>query len=137
MGDLVDVIPGAVITSERQNDINDYIANGIHGITTLSVTASGSITGAGYNYAKVAKTATYTATVNDDLMICNSTTAFTIDLPAASGTGKRFAVKNINTGTVTVDGDSTDTIDGLTTQTVAQWQCIEVMDYVANKWVIV
>jgi Ca2+-binding RTX toxin-like protein len=137
MGDLVDVIPGAVITSERQNDINDYIAQGTHGINTLSVVSAQSITGAGYNYAKTVQTSTYVALVTDDLIICNSSIAFTVTLPVASGTGKRFAIKNINTGVITVDGNSNDTIDGLANQTVAQWQCIEVVDYVANKWVIV
>ena len=85
----------------------------------------------------VVKTSTYTATTDDDVIICNSTTAFTINLPSATGSGRRFIIKNINTGTVTVDGNSSDTIDGITTQTLGQYDSIQIVDYLANTWEIV
>ena len=59
----------------------------------------------------VTKTGNYTATTSDDVILCNGT--FTITLYTASGnTGKVLHIKNIGTGTTTVDGHSTETMDG-------------------------
>jgi len=85
----------------------------------------------------VIATATYTATVNDDLIVCNRTTAMTINLPAATGTGKRYSIANVNTGAVTVDGLLSETINGDTTQLVDQWACMDIIDYALGKWVII
>ena len=41
MGDLVDVLPKDLITSQRQNDINDYIEDGTHKVNTLSLDIGG------------------------------------------------------------------------------------------------
>ena len=77
-----------------------------------------------------------TIAVTDDILNCNKATAMTVNLPAASGSGRVLMIKNINTGVVTVDGDSGDTIDGETTQTLSQWESINVIDYAANAWII-
>ena len=56
-------------------------------------------------------------------VVCDSTSAFTVTLPAASGnTGREYRVKNINTGTVTVNVTSNGTIDNATSFTLGQWQ---------------
>ena len=39
MGQLLDVSSGDLITAQRQNDINDYIEQGTHAITTLALDA--------------------------------------------------------------------------------------------------
>jgi hypothetical protein len=83
------------------------------------------------------KTDSYLLTTDDDLVVCNKTTAMTITLPVAVGRGKVFVIKSINTGTVTIDGDTDDTIDGEATQHITQWESVTVVDYVANKWVII
>jgi hypothetical protein len=44
MASLVDVSPGDIVTSARQNDINDYIQDGTHKINTLSVDIGGTET---------------------------------------------------------------------------------------------
>lgn len=66
-----------------------------------------------------AKTGAYTATADDDLLLCNATSAaFTVTLPAASGlTGKSLIIKKTDSSAnaVTVDGNSSETIDGYTT----------------------
>jgi hypothetical protein len=82
------------------------------------------------------KTTTYVLTAADENIICNSTTAFTVTLPSATGSGRRYKIKNINTGTITIDGDSSDTIDGSTTVNLIQWEAVQLVDYVANKWII-
>ena len=82
------------------------------------------------------KTDTYLLTAADDLVVCNKTSAMTINLPAATGSGKVFVIKNINTGTVTVDGNSDDTVEDETAQELLQWDSMTIVDYVANKWII-
>lgn len=61
---------------------------------------------------------TYTATVTDGLILCTGT--FTVTLPAAAtaGEGHVLHIKNVSTGTITVDGNGAETIDGATTTTI-------------------
>lgn len=87
--------------------------------------------------ATTTKTTTYTASATDDVIVCNSASNFTINLPVANGSGKVFYIKNINTNTVTVDGNTTDTIDGELTQSVVAPNCMCIQDYAANKWIII
>ena len=83
----------------------------------------------------VTVTDTYAVLVTDDTVVCNKATAFTVTLPAAV-VRQRFHIKNINTGTVTLEGDSAETIDGAANQAVVQWESITVQCYEAGKWVI-
>ncbi len=62
-------------------------------------------------------TDTYTVLLSDHIIICNKATAMTVNLPAATGSGRQYSISNVGAGMVTIDGDSSDTIDGLTTQT--------------------
>lgn len=75
----------------------------------------------------VAKTGAYTATAQDDVILCNGT--FTVTLPTAVGiVGKVYHIKNNGVGTVTVDGDSSETIDGTTTKALSsQYDSISVV----------
>jgi hypothetical protein len=82
-------------------------------------------------------TSAYDIAITDELIICNSSIAFTVTLPVAAASGRKLFIKNINTGAITVDGNGSDTIDGETTQTVYQWECMQIVDYEANKWVII
>ena len=67
----------------------------------------------------VTKTAAYTATLNDKVILCDATTAaFTITLPTAVGnTDKVFIIKKIDVSAnaITVDGNAAETIDGALT----------------------
>jgi hypothetical protein len=50
------------------------------------------------------------------VVLCNSASPFTVNLPAAaSNTGRVYLIKNINTGTATIDPNSSETIDGAST----------------------
>jgi hypothetical protein len=80
-------------------------------------------------------TDTYTVLASDDTVICNKATAFTVTLPTAT-VGQRFNIKNIGAGTVTVDGASTDTIDGVLTFALAQWEGMQIQCRLANTWII-
>lgn len=86
----------------------------------------------------VAKTAAYTATATDDVITCGAgNETFTIDLPAVSE-GKTYYIKNVGTGVITVDADTTGstTIDGDTTQTVNQYECLQVISDASVYWAI-
>lgn len=105
--------------------------------TTITLTADTiDITG-GVQLTTTTKTADYVATVADHVIVCNKATAMTITLPAATGSGQWFVISSIGAGAVTVDGNSSDTINGLTTQTIGQYDAMQVVDYAANAWVII
>lgn len=82
-----------------------------------------------HTFKIVTKTADYTATDYDTVILCDaSAAAFTVTLPpAADRTGKVFEVKKIDAtaNTVTIDGDGSETIDGGTTAVItSQYESI-------------
>ena len=83
------------------------------------------------------KTADYLISASDYFVICNKATAMTITLPAASGSGKSYMIKSIGVGKVTLDANSAETIDGELTQTLNQWDCINIVDYASGAWLII
>jgi len=82
----------------------------------------------------VSVTTTYAIGSKDEVVVCSNTTPFTVTLPAATGTGHRLDVKNINTGSITLEGNLSETIDGELNQTVDQWENITVVDYATGTW---
>lgn len=70
------------------------------------------------------------------VIITNKTTAITVTLPAATGTGRVLTVKNINLGVCTVEGNGTETIDGNLNVTLNQWDSVTVLDYATGKWIV-
>ncbi len=85
----------------------------------------------------VSKSADYTATIDDYCILVNATA--TITLPTAVGiSGRMYTIKNIASGiTVTVDANSTETIDGALTQVItAQWTSITIISDNANWYII-
>lgn len=81
-------------------------------------------------------TAATTLGADDELVLCNGT--FTVTLPpAASSKGKIYVIKNIGSGTITIDGDGSETIDGATTQSLsAQYDFIAIASN-GTEWLIV
>ena len=74
----------------------------------------------------VAKTAAYTATAIDDVITCGAgNETFTVDLPVPVSK-KVYYIKNVGTGLITVDADTTGstTIDGQNTQQVVQYDTL-------------
>jgi len=72
------------------------------------------------------RSASYTATKNDDTILCSASGAsMTITLPPVSGLiGARLTIKKIDSSanTVTIDGNSAETIDGAATKVLStQW----------------
>ncbi len=90
----------------------------------LSTNGSGSLSWAsapGGTPTVLSKSANYTVSTGDGsilLILCTNT--ITITLYAASGnSGKVINVKNNGTGTITVDANASETIDGALTQTLS------------------
>ena len=87
----------------------------------------------------VTKTGTYTATTSDHTITCGAgNETFTITLPAVSGvTGLILNIKNVGTGTITIDGASSETIDGATTQVIStQYDSITIQCNGTEWWII-
>ena len=78
----------------------------------------------------------YAVQTSDYYVVCNNGTAITVSLPAASGSGRIISIKNIGAGNATIDGNSSDTVDGDLTQTLYQWEAINVIDYANNNWMV-
>jgi hypothetical protein len=84
----------------------------------------------------VAETANYAVQPSDYQIECTANT-FTVTLPTAVGvTGQEYSIKNSGTGTITVATNSAQTIDGNLTQTLMQWDNLQVMSNGAN-WMVI
>jgi hypothetical protein len=104
---------------------------------TDQLQVNGSIQGTGFDQAYTARTTTYTAATTDYFIDCTSGT-FTVNLFTAVGnTGRILIIKNSGTGTITVDPNGSQTIDGATTQSLAtQWSRVHIISDGAN-WKII
>lgn len=90
--------------------------------------------------AIVSKTAAYTATATDDVILGDASGgAFTVTLPTAVGIpGKRYTIKRTSSSNnVTVDGDGSETIDGATTKALATQYAAIVVVSDGTGWHIV
>ena len=74
----------------------------------------------------------YQALITDDIIVANGT--LTITLPALANTTKQVAIKEI-VGTLTIDGDGSETIEGSLTKTLTTGQSI-VLVPTSTGWVI-
>ena len=107
-----------------------------------SVTLSNSyFRAAGFHKAIVTKTAAYTATLFDDIIICDATGgAFSITLPvAATASGKVYHIKKIDVSAnaVTIDGDGAETIDDSATLILtSQYDAAQIVCDGSEWWII-
>ncbi len=102
-------VAGAVLTAAELNthmrDNLNHLFDSIDDVGTL------------FNIAS--KTAAYTATTADTVLLCDASSgAFTLTLPAASGNaGLYYLIKKIDSSAnaITIDANGSETIDGATT----------------------
>jgi hypothetical protein len=107
-----------------------------NGILVIQTYPDGGLKTSGGRIAKIKTvTDTYNVLSDDYTVICNKSTSFTVTLPVAV-IGQIFNIKNINIGEITLDANSTDTIDGDLTITLLQWDSVTIQCYEANKWII-
>jgi len=129
----------------RSNDVEKLrippsgriLANTTTDNTVDQLQVNGSISGIGFKQNYVTKTGAYTATDADYVIDCTSGT-FTVTLPASSGrTGRILIIKNSGAGTITVDGNGAETIDGAATYSLAvQYATVQIMSDGTN-WKII
>ena len=102
-------------------DGTDIISVAMSGDATLSsagalTIAAGAVSSSRITKSVVSKTASYTITTSEDYILADATDSnIQLTLPPASGlTGRTFTIKRTDnsTNTVSIVGDSTDTIDG-------------------------
>ena len=124
--------PAAKLSVQGTTLINTNTDNG-----TDKLQVSGSISGIGMKQNYVTKTGAYTATDADYVIDCTSGT-FTVTLPASSGrTGRILIIKNSGAGTITVDGNAAETIDGAATYSLSvQYATIQIVSDGTN-WKII
>jgi hypothetical protein len=106
---------------------------------TKDLTVGGTTTSNGYFEAVTTKTADYTATTSDSLIIADGTSnTVTITLPTAVGiTGRLYRIKCVDdTYQVDVSTTSSQTIDGSLTKTLAQWDCLNVISN-GSDWMVI
>lgn len=87
------------------------------------------------------KSATYTLTADDSvILVTTGSSALTMNLPTAVGlTGKRYDIKKIDTGsgTITIQSNGVETIDGELTQVVPfQWASLTLISNGAGWFLI-
>jgi hypothetical protein len=81
-------------------------------------------------------TTTYTIQNIDYLIDCTSGT-FTVTLPTSIGRiGQEYIIKNSGVGTITLEGDGTETIDGSLNLTLETKVCYTIISDGAN-WIII
>lgn len=103
---------------------------------------NGQVSAAGYSANVASKTGAYTLTTSDAIVLANATSAaFTVTLPSTASvpTGRRFAIKKVDSSAnaVSVNTTSSQTIDGGTTYSLStQWQSLSVVSDGTN-WVII
>jgi hypothetical protein len=78
-----------------------------------------------------------TVLATDYYVICNSATPMTMTLVTSVGIkGRSYIFKNINTGTCTIAGyGGTETIDGITSQTIVTNAALSIFSDNANWWI--
>jgi hypothetical protein len=86
------------------------------------------------------KTTTYTTTATDDYILADgASAAFTINMHAASTATKPITIKRINSGAnnITIDPNSTETVDGATTRILTQqYESVTLVSNGSNWFVV-
>jgi len=137
---------GAVLFMSSTNDVAQNNSNFYFDATNYRLgvacgTAPNSTVQVGGSLATaiVTKSASYTASVSDYTILCSAT--LTISLPDASSiAGRIYVIKNIGTGTVTISRNgccTTQTIDGLASQTLTTQYQSMVVQSDGTKWYII
>ena len=92
-----------------------------------------------YSYAVLTKTSNYSVTTSDGQnVLVLASNSITITLYAVSGnTGKTITVKNMGSGTITVDANSSETIDGALTQTISAANQSLTLVCTGSAWVLI
>lgn len=114
---------GALLDTNNLSDVSD------------AATARSNLGAAASAKTVTTQTGNYTVLTTDDIVLVNGT--YTMTLPTAVGaTGKEYIVKNIGTGTVTVDGDGVETIDANATVALSPYEALKIVSDGTEWWIV-
>lgn len=78
-----------------------------------------------------------TLNATHNIVLCNSSSPFTVNLgQASSNTGRTYTLKNINSGTITIDPNGTEQIEGAATYSLSQNKSVQIVCN-GSAWYIV
>ncbi len=102
------------------------------GTTTNQLAYLSDVSGVSRVVTSIATTTSALGVSNTDyIYLCNGT--FTITLPTAIGNNSKYTIKNVGTGTITINTTSSQTIDGSTTIILAtQYESLDLISDNAN-----
>ena len=86
---------------------------------------------------KEIKSSQVISTSSEDLLVCNSGIAITLQLSSATGSAGTCYIKNLGSADVTISCVDGATIDGSATKTVAQYSTAKLLDYGTNVWITI
>jgi hypothetical protein len=149
VGDIIYASAAAVLSKLAKGSATDYLKGGdapvwatleqaaIAGLkSTDSPTFAGLTTTGKRHVALVVIDDNRTVQDEDEVIVVDSAVDKTVTLGAATGSKRILKIKNVNSGTVTIDGDGAETIDDEETQSVFQHESLQLVDYAAGKWAV-
>ena len=116
--------------------------NDVVGIRTSSPTATLHVSGSYAGHVTSVTSSPYTVAATDWLLVCSADVAKTINLPAvADNIGRILHIKdggaNANSYNITLDGNSSETIDGSTTHVINQDRASVTIVSTGSEWVLI
>jgi hypothetical protein len=122
---------GAAYAYSDGSDVSMYVATG----QAVKVDSDGTLT-SNFGRVKSYSGVNVTLTLNETYHVVNCTNTITVNLPTATGIGREYIIKNSGSGTITIDPDGAETIDGAATFTLATGACITIVSTGTN-WIII
>lgn len=147
------VVQNNTLSSTNAQILIDIISSVNQNLASYPITNTGFTTGVGvyltltnisalayYPVTKTSSDSPYTLVSEVGLLLCNSASGnITVNLPAAIGNGRVVTVvKTSASNTVTLDGNSSETINGATTYAMtADNEVVQIVDGASGKWYII
>jgi hypothetical protein len=133
-GGLVLLTSSDIIHLKNLTDTLSYKAD--HNTGTILIKATNGVSiQSSLTLPYVAKTGAYTITADDYCIDCTSGTFTVTLLPAVQG--RIYVIKNSGTGTITIDGDGSETIDDTTTKTLSTQYSSYTLMGKSGGWIII
>ncbi len=101
----------------------------------LGTSGGGGSAGGAFYTPLATKSATYTATVGDCVILCSNT--WTLALPAAAdATGLHLMLRNTGAGTITLDPDAAEQIEGAGTYALSAGNAVHIVCDGSAWWIV-
>lgn len=124
-GNLIPIAETLSNASSKWEGEAVYLSGGYAGTATLDI---------------IDTTSDYTVTRQDSFIVIGTSSADNgdlITLPAATGTNRQIIISNQTAYTVTVNTNSTETINGTDNLAVTTFMSVVLVDYAAGKWLTI